>query len=105
MIFPLMHKNGYKRKSESIHQEIDMVFEKGKKRRFISAKFFLTILKNIFQRELFMWYHMFRITPFFGVGNGFWTILLYHIGEELFYFYNKKVLFYKGFGVSQTPNE
>lgn len=53
-------------------------------------KFFLTILKNIFQRELVMWYHSNQNNSFLvGIvvsGQFDYTTS----GEELFYFVTKK---------------
>ena len=38
--------------------KVNVIFEKGKKLRFVGIKNILTIFENITQRELFIWYHM-----------------------------------------------
>ncbi len=57
-------------------------------------KFFLAILKNIFQRKLFIWYHMYQNNSFLGYMVFSFSQLYYTIsGEELFVLGNKNAVF------------
>lgn len=58
--------------------KVDGIFEKFKELIFIVVKFILAIDKNIFQRKLFICYHI-DATPFLmDMVDCYWTFQLYH---------------------------